>query len=106
LLGVAWCNLLPMAFLSGLILPIYFHRKMRISAMESVRHVWRPALLGSLPAVAMITLWKYLAPPDCWLEILAVVVAAMVVTFVSSWLLSLKEIERKRFVDVVLQRLS
>ena len=101
LLGIAWCNLLPMVFVSGLILPIYFHRKMRISAMESVRHVWRPALLGSLPAVAMITVWKYLAPPDSWLEIVSVVIAAMAVTFVSSWFLSLTVIERKRFADVV-----
>lgn len=104
LLGIAWCNLLPMAFVSGVILPIYFHRKMRISALESVRHVWRPALLGSLPAVAMIILWKYLAPPDCWLEILGVVIASIVLTLVSSWLLSLKEIERKRIIHTVLRK--
>jgi len=102
LIGIAWSNLLPMAFVSGLILPIYFHRKMRISAMESLRHVWRPALLGSLPAVVMLTVWKYLAPPDSWPEIISVVVAAMILTLLSSWFLSFNQTERKRFVDVVL----
>jgi len=106
LLGIAWSNLLPMVFVSGLILPIYFNRKMRIPAMETLSRVWRPAISGSLPAVVLITVWKYLAPPDCWLEILGVVIAAMVLTLISSWFLSFSEIERKRFVDVVLQRLS
>jgi O-antigen/teichoic acid export membrane protein len=102
LLGIAWCNLLPMAFVSGVILPIYFNRKMRISALESIRHVWRPALCGSFPAVAVITAWKYLAPPVCWLEILGVVAAAASLTLVGGWFLSLKEVERKRFVHIVL----
>jgi O-antigen/teichoic acid export membrane protein len=102
LIGIAWCNFLPMAFVSGVILPIYFNWKMRISALENIRHIWQPALLGSLPAVAVITVWKYLAPPDCWLEILGVVVAAMVLTLISSWFLSLKKIERKRFVHIAL----
>ncbi len=104
LLGIAWSNLLPMVFVSGLILPIYFNRKMQISAAESISHVWRPAISGSLPAVVLITVWKYLAPPDCWLEILGVVVAAMALTLVSSWFLSFKEIERKRFIHIALGR--
>jgi O-antigen/teichoic acid export membrane protein len=102
LLGVAWSNLLPMAFVSGLILPIYFNRKMRISVSESIRNVWQPALLGSFPAVAVIILWKLICPPDCWLEILAVVAAAIVLTFLGSWFLSFKEVERKRFVHIAL----
>jgi O-antigen/teichoic acid export membrane protein len=102
--GIAWCNLLPMAIVSGVVLPIYFHRKMQISAIESIRHVWQPALLGSLPAAAMIILWKYLAPPDCWLEILGLVIASTVLTLVSSWLLSLKGIERKRIIHTILRK--
>ncbi len=101
LLGIAWSNFVPMALISGVILPIYFNWKMRISTAESLRHVWRPAFLGSLPAIVLICLWKYLMRPDSWLEIVCVVIAAMAVTFVSSWFLSLEEIERKRFADVV-----
>ena len=63
--------------------------------------VWLPALLGSLPTVAMISIWKYLAPPGSWLEIVAVVITAMALTLVSSWFLSLKDIERKRFLRIV-----
>ncbi len=104
LVGVAWSNLLPMALVSGVILPIYFNRKMQISAAESIRHVWQPALRGSLPAVIVIIAWKYFAPPDNWLEILGVVVAAMVLTLLGSWFLSLKDIERRRFSDIVFRR--
>jgi len=104
LLGIAWSNFLPMALISGVVLPIYFNLKMRISALESIRQVWQPALLGSLPAIVLISVWKYLAPPDSWLNLAGVVIAATAVTVVSSWFLSLKEIERKRFIYVVLRR--
>ncbi len=102
LIGIAWSNLLPMAIVSGVILPIYFNRKMRISAMESIQNVWQPALRGSFPAVAVIIVWEYLSPPDCWLEILGVVISAAALTLLGSWFLSLKEIERKRIASMVL----
>ena len=76
LTGIAWSNLIPMALVAGVIIPIYFNRKMKISAWESIRHVWRPALLSTAPSVLLIVVWKYLAPPDSWLDLFAVVVAA------------------------------
>lgn len=102
--GIAWSNFLPMALISGIILPIYFNWKMRISFSESARTVWRPALLGSLPGVAVITLWKYVAAPNSWPELIAVVIAASLVTLVSGWFLSLEEVERKRFAQIALRR--
>jgi len=104
LIGIAWSNFVPVAIISGLVLPIYFNWKMRISITESISNVWLPALLGSLPTMAMICLWKYLSPPCFWLEIIAVVISAIVLTLVSSWFLSLKEIERKRFTDTILRK--
>jgi len=104
LLGIAWSNFVPMALTSVLILPIYFNRKMHISTLENIRNVWQPALLGSLPAVAMICIWKYLAAPDSWLEIVSVVVAAMALIVIGGWFLSLKEIEKKRFVKIALRK--
>ncbi|MHC4424776.1 MAG: lipopolysaccharide biosynthesis protein [Planctomycetota bacterium] len=41
LVGIAWSNFLPMALISGVILPIYFNWKMRISVSESIRNVWQ-----------------------------------------------------------------
>ena len=102
--GIAWSNFLPMALTSVLILPIYFNRKMHISALESFRNVWQPALLGSLPAVAMICVWKYLAAPNSWLEIGGIVAATMVLTVIGGWFLSLKEIEQKRFIQIALRK--
>jgi len=102
LLGIAWSNFLPMAITSVLILPIYFNRKMHISTLDNIRDVWQPALLGSFPALAMICIWKYLAPPKSWLEIVCIVVAAMVLTMIGGWFLSLKEVEQKRFIRIAL----
>jgi O-antigen/teichoic acid export membrane protein len=104
LLGIAWSNFVPMALISGVILPIYFNWKMRISLSESVRNVWQPAILGSLPVVVMIGVWQCLAPPDSWAEIAGVVIAAMVLTVVGGWFLSLTEVEQKRFVHIALRK--
>jgi len=101
LLGIAWSNLLPILLSSGVILPIYFNWKMRISTMENIRNVWRPALLGSLPAVLTICLWKYLAPPGSWLELGGVVAATAILTCVAGWFLSLTDVERRRFAHVL-----
>jgi O-antigen/teichoic acid export membrane protein len=102
--GIAWSNFLPMAITSVLILPIYFNRKMHISTLDNIRNVWQPALLGSLPAAAMICIWKYLSPPNSWLEIVGIVVAAMVLTMIGGWFLSLKEVEQKRFIRIALPK--
>jgi O-antigen/teichoic acid export membrane protein len=104
LLGIAWSIFLPMTLTSMLILPAYFNQKMHISTSENVLNVWKPALLGSLPAVAMICIWKYLAPPNSWLEIVSVVIAAMVLTIIGGWVLSLEEIEKKRFIRIALPK--
>lgn len=104
LVGIAWSNFLPMALISGVILPIYSNRTMKISAWDSVRRVWWPALLGCLPSIVLIGVWKYVAPPDSWVEIFAVVFATMAVTLVSCWFLSLEAIERRRFVHIALRK--
>ncbi|MBN2592793.1 MAG: oligosaccharide flippase family protein [Sedimentisphaerales bacterium] len=104
LIGIAWSNFLPMALTSVMILPIYFNRKMHISTLENIRNVWQPALLGSLPAVVTICIWKYMAPPNSWIEIVSVVLTAMVLTVTGGWFLSLKEVEKKRFIRIALPK--
>jgi O-antigen/teichoic acid export membrane protein len=99
--GIAWSNFVPLALVSGVILPIYFNRKTKISASESVANVWGPASLGSLPAIALMALWKQLRPPGNWAELLAVVVVAGAVTLVSAWFLSLDRTERRRLLAVL-----
>ncbi len=104
LIGIAWSNFLPMAIISGTILPIYFNRKMKITTMENFRRVWLPAITGSLPTVIMIILWKYIAGPDSWIEIICVFLAMIALTTVSAWFLSLNQIERRRFLHIALQK--
>jgi len=101
LVGIAWSNFLPLAFISGVILPIYFNWKMHISTLENALKVWLPAVLGSLPAIIIILLWKCLAPPDSWLEIGGVVLTAATLTVVGGWFLSLTRLEQKRFIRMI-----
>ncbi len=96
LAGIAWCNAIPVGLVSGLVLPFYFNHKMRISAAQSITHVWRPALIGSLPTVAMLIVWKQMAPPNSWLTLLAVLAAAIALTGLCGWFLSLGPVERRR----------
>jgi O-antigen/teichoic acid export membrane protein len=104
LIGIAWSNFLPLALFSGVILPIYFNCKMHISALRNALDVWLPALLGSLPAIATIVVWKYLAPPDSWLGIGGVVLTAAVLTLVGGWFLSLTKTEQRRFTRMARRR--
>lgn len=104
LIGIAWSNFLPMLLISGITLPIYFNRKMHISWIENLRDVWRPALLGSLPAVICISFWKYTAPPGSWPKIGGVVAASAFLTALGGWFLTLTELERKRFIGMALQK--
>ena len=104
LIGIAWSNFLPITVTSGLILPMYFNWKMQITVKESITRAWLPAFRGTLPAMGLISIWKYLAPPDSWPEIFAVVVAAMALTLVSSWFLSFSESERKRFSGILVPK--
>jgi O-antigen/teichoic acid export membrane protein len=99
--GIAWSNFVPMALVAGVILPAYFNWKMKISAWDGLAHVWWPAVLGSLPGVAIIVLWKCLAPPNSWLALFGVILATGVTTCVSGWFLSLQSDERRMFLYVV-----
>lgn len=97
LVGVAWSNFVPVAMVAGVILPIYFHRKMRISGWESLRYIWWPALRGTLPGIILIIVWKFAAPPDSWWDLFAVVIVTAAATLVAAWFLSMEVSERQRF---------
>jgi len=101
LLAVAWSNCLPVALISGVVLPIYFNRKMQISIRDSILNIWRPAFLGSIPAVIMISSWKYFYPPTDWLSIIMVVLFAGLITLLSAWYLSFTQPERNRLVKTL-----
>jgi O-antigen/teichoic acid export membrane protein len=101
LAGIAWSNFVPMALVAGVVLPVYFNRKMGISTRDSITHVWWPALLGSVPGVAVVIAWKHLAPPDSWLELFGVILATGAATCVFGWFLSLQDAERRMFLHVV-----
>jgi O-antigen/teichoic acid export membrane protein len=99
--GIAWSNLVPMALVAGVILPIYFNRKMKITAWESLRHVWQPALLGTVPSVALIAVWKHLAPPASWAGLFSVVAVAAGTTVLAAWFLSMDRAEHRRLLSVL-----
>jgi O-antigen/teichoic acid export membrane protein len=101
LMGIAWSNLVPMALVAGVLIPLYFNRKMKIPAWESVVHVWWPAVLSTAPSMILIVVWEYLIPPASWLGLLGVVAAAGATTLISAWCLGMNGIERQRLLSVV-----
>ncbi len=101
LTGIAWSNLVPMALVAGVIIPIYFNRKMKIPAKESLTQVWLPAALSTLPSILLIVVWESLMPPSTWLALFAVVAAAGTVTVVSAWFFGMGASERQRLLSVV-----
>ena len=101
LMGIAWSNLIPMTLVAGIIIPVYFNRKMKIPARESLAQVWQPALLSTAPSILLIVIWKHLAPPASWLGLFAVVGAAGVTTIVSAWLFGMGSAERRRLLSVL-----
>lgn len=104
LAGIAWSNLVPMALVAGVILPIYFNRKMKISTWDGITHVWWPALVGGVPGMAVIVAWKYLAPPESWLSLFGVILVSGVATCVFGWFFSLQDAERRMFLHVAGRR--
>ncbi|MBN1509383.1 MAG: oligosaccharide flippase family protein [Sedimentisphaerales bacterium] len=102
--GIAWSNFAPMTIVAGIILPVYFNRTMKISAWDSLRHVWWPAVLGGIPSLVIVVAWEYLAPPDSWREIFAVVAVTGAATVVFSWFVSLEKAERQRLLQVLRRR--
>ncbi len=99
--GIAWSSFVPMVLVSGLIVPIYFNRRMKITTRESLACVWWPALAGSLPGVALILAWKILCPPDSWIALLGVIAACAAVTCLCAWLFSIDSAERRRLLAVL-----
>jgi O-antigen/teichoic acid export membrane protein len=102
--GIAWSNFGPMALVAGVVLPVYFNRKMKIRAWDNLLQVWWPALLGTAPSVVLLVLWKVLAPPDSWLELFAVVAAAGVTTILLGWFLSMDAAEHRRLLSIFHRR--
>jgi O-antigen/teichoic acid export membrane protein len=98
--GIAWSNLVPMGLVAGVILPVYFNRKMKISAWDSLRNIWWPALLGTVPSVALLAVWKYLAPPASWAALFVVVAAAGATTVLCAWFLGMDAVEHQKLLSV------
>ena len=101
LISVAWANFVPVVLVSGIILPIYFNHKMQITLKETMAKVALPALLGTLPAVAVIGIWKYAFAPTSWFQISSVIGVVAVVTAAGSWLFAVNNIEKQRLLRIV-----
>ena len=96
LIGIAWSNSVPMVLVSGIVLPIYFNWKMKISMREIIVRILWPVFLGSMPTVILINLWKYFHSPASWMSIAGVVIFSMAMTCISAWCFSLTPHERER----------
>jgi O-antigen/teichoic acid export membrane protein len=103
-MGMAVANTAPMILIYGVIMPVYYNRRMSISKMELVRFVFGPAVAGCAPAIVAIGLWKLLAPPGSWSQLGMVIVSVALVWALSVWRLSLNRVERARFLSMLSAR--
>jgi len=101
LIAVAWCNFIPIVLVSGIVFPLYFHRRMQIGMIEIMRRVWVPALWGTLPAVLLIACWKLIAPPQSWPHLAGIVTVAGALTLLCGYLLSLAPDEKTRILSMI-----
>ena len=104
LLGVAWANFIPLAIVSGIVLPRHFFAKMEMTFSENLHRVWQPALRGAAPAMTLIVVWAWFMPPINWLQLLSVILAAGLATGIGAWGLGLNGVERFRLKTAVLAR--
>jgi O-antigen/teichoic acid export membrane protein len=102
--GMAVACAAPMVLIYGLIMPIYYNRRMSLSVVELARRVFGPALLGCASAIALIGIWKLASPPTSWLQLVMVIVSVAVVWVPSVWKISLSAVERERFLGAVTGR--
>ena len=105
LVGVAWSIFTPMTLISGLFLPIYFNIKMKIKFKDTFTNTFWPAAKGVVIPTLVLMGWKYFAPPNSWAMILAVVLSTAAATIVGSWFFSIEDVERKRFVNLLSNRI-
>ena len=104
LLAIAWANCVPMVLVSGIVLPIYFNAKMKISMRESAVRIWWPALLGCLPAIVVICGWKHFSSPASWFSLAMVALLSAGLTCISAWRFSLAPRERERLLKTLVRR--
>jgi O-antigen/teichoic acid export membrane protein len=96
LAAVGWANCLPLVLMSGLVLPLYFHRTMHIRWADSWRQVWKPALLGTAPSLAVLALWARFAPPANWFQLLGGLAVVLLTAVGGGLLLGCAAQERQR----------
>jgi O-antigen/teichoic acid export membrane protein len=96
LVALAWANCIPVVLLSGIALPVYFYRKTGIAWKESWLVVWKPAGLASLPALVLLGIWRSLALPVTWWQLLSALAAVSLVTAGGAWVFGLDASERRR----------
>lgn len=100
IVGVAWACSLPMIFVSIVVLPIHFSRKMKLSLYLSARLSWFPAAIVSIPPIGLLFIWNEIHTPQTWLEIIAIVITIASTSSVFAWLIALTPAERARFRSV------
>ncbi|MFA5864689.1 MAG: oligosaccharide flippase family protein [Phycisphaerae bacterium] len=105
LMGIAWANTIFLTLFFGIVMEIYFHKKLSISLKQMAAMVWYPSFLGCFPAITWMILWRVWRTPTSWAEIFLVALIAGILVVVFSWLWSMTDNEKNKIKSLVLERI-
>ena len=101
LISVAISTAVPMIFITGIGLQIYFNNKMNIDFLNNIRSVWIPATIGCSPTLLLLFIWQHFFTLNNWLSIIIIVVISVITTIIGVWFFGIDNFEKKRIISFI-----
>lgn len=95
LISVAVSTSIPLILFAGILLQFYFNKKMNIKLMRTIKTSWFPALIGTLPALLILILSRYLIHPTNWIHLISIIITTALFTLIGTLLFATQADERK-----------
>jgi len=100
--GMAWAIVVPQIVFSGLMIPIYFCRQLRLPAHRFGGQVLVPAMVSAIPGLAMALFLRSYAPPQHLGTVVLAMMAVGATTGISAFLFCLNSDTRETAIRALL----
>ena len=94
IVGAAAASTASWMVVAGIVIPRHVNAQLGVTPRERRLKVYRPALAGGAPAIALVIGWKWLHAPGSWGELIMVVAVVAAVTAAGAWAFALEDQER------------